>query len=179
MKISINNEKIIFFIVIIITLLLYYGIRVNEENNEKLNEKKKEEEKSSDNKLTKGHIEDNIHLNNSKLLNTKVTVEEIKKVILKEKMEKEREENENKETFRVQLWMIETISLSFFLIVMGGLYFYLLNESKKLKNNKKEIYSQLLNSYKFNESNYNVIDSEKEYLINKDDDFNSNAQYDD
>ena len=41
----------------------------------------------------KGQIEDDIYLNNSKLLNTRVEVEEIKKVILKEEMEKENDKD--------------------------------------------------------------------------------------
>jgi hypothetical protein len=88
MKEQKNQKKIVFFAIIIITLFLYYKIRRNEEYNEELIENQKEIKLSED-KLIKGQMEDDIHLNNSKLLNARINVDDIKKLIIEEQLEKE------------------------------------------------------------------------------------------
>lgn len=172
-----NDKKIGFFLIIIITLILYYGIRKNEENHDKLQEMESKNKKDlSINKLLKGQIEDDIYLNNSKLLNTRVEVEEIKKVILKEEMEKEnyKDKNNKKEVERskIELWKIETFFLSFFCILIGWLYFYAKDNEQK----KKIEYND--NNYRNNNKDYILADSEIEYLINKEE-FNNYQKYDD
>ena len=172
-----NDKKIVFFLIIIITLILYYGIRKNEENYDKLQEMESKNKKDlSINKLLKGQIEDDIHLNNSKLLNTRVEVEEIKKVILKEEMEKENYKNKNNkndvEKFKIELWKIETFFLSFFCILIGGLYFYAKDNEQKTKIEYNE------NNYRNNNKDYILADSEIEYLINKEE-LNNYQKYDD
>ena len=158
-----NQKKIVFFIIIIITLVLFYGVRKNEEYNEKLNENKKVESLSF-NKLLKSQIEDDIHLNNSKILNIKIEVDDLKKIILKNQMEKEKEESnnnkKNNEEIKNELWMIETIFLTIFCIILGGLYFYAYK--KENENNYKVIKKNYLN-----DKDYYLAESEMEYLINK------------
>ena len=111
MKEQKNDKKIVFFLIIIITLILYYGIRKNEENYEKLQEmESKTKNDLSLEKLVKGQIEDDIHLNNSKLLNTRVDTDELKKAILKADTEKENINNINRNKTnknKNELWKIE------------------------------------------------------------------------
>ena len=153
------NKKRVYFIIIIITLILFYGIRKNEEYHEKLNENKKDEILSI-NKLMKGQIEDDIHLNNSKLLNTKIEVEQIKQIILKNQIEEENINKKNNEEIKNELWMIETIFLTIFLIIIGGLYFY------AYQKENEEKYKTIKNNY-LNDKEYYLAESEMEYLINK------------
>lgn len=155
MKEQKNQKKIVFFLIIIITLFLYYGIRKNEEYYEKLNENKYEQKLTID-KLLKGQIEDDIHLNNSELLNIKINVDQIKKVIREEQLEKEQIMNNNNETLRIELWMIETLFLSIFCIIIGGLYFYSSKEENK-KNLKTIKNKYLKNNKDYNKNNKNIL----------------------
>lgn len=165
MKEQNNDKKIGFFIIIIVTLILYYGIRRNEENNEKILEMKNLDNEAI-NKIIKGQIEDDIHLNNSKLISTKIDVEEIKKVILEQEMEKEKnniKNNNNIGKLKIELWMIETFFLSIFCILIGGLYLY---SSEKEKEYEKK--HNTLTKNNINNNKYYLEESEMEYLINKD-----------
>ena len=167
-----SPKKIVYFIIIIITLILYYGIRRNEEYYENLIETQTEQNLSID-KLLKGQIEDDIHLNNSELLNIKISVEEIKTLIIKEKNEKENINKISNESSRIELWMIETFFLTIFCIIIGGLYFYSIE-----KENKEDL-KLIKKKYMDNNKNYNLSESEMEYLINKDEFGNSYNQWDD
>ena len=160
MKEQKNQKKIVFFLIIIITLFLYYKIRINEEFNENLIESQTEINLSKD-KLLKGQMEENIHLNNSKLLNTKINVEDIKKLIIKEQSEKENIIKNNIETSQNELLYIETFFLSLFCIIIGGLYFYSSN-----KENKKK-YKSFKEKYLNENKDYYLAESEMEFLINK------------
>lgn len=154
-----NQKKRVFFIILIITLILFYGIRKNEENIEIINENKKEEILSID-KLMKGQIEDDIHLNNSKLLNIKIEVDQLKNLILKNQLEEENNTKKNNEEIKDELWMIETVFLSIFLIIIGGFYFYAYQ--KENAENFKAIKKNYLS-----DKDYYLAESEMEYLINK------------
>lgn len=165
MKEQNNDKKIGFFTIIIITLILYYGIRRNEENNEKILEMKNLDNEAI-NKIIKGQIEDDIHLNNSKLISTKIDVEEIKKVILEQEKEREKnniKNNNNIGKLKIELWMIETLFLSIFCILIGGLYLY---SSEKEKEYEKK--HNTLTKDNINNNKYYLKESEMEYLINKD-----------
>ena len=155
-----NNKKIIFGFIVIFTLILFYGIRRNEEYNELIQNEKKENILSI-NKLLKGQIEDDIFLNNSKLLNIRVSVDDIKKTIIKEEMEKENNDKNNNQKYEIQLWMIETFFLTLFCIIIGGLYFYGIKKENETKNNFiKKVYMN-------KNQDYYLAESEMEYLINK------------
>jgi hypothetical protein len=172
MKEQKNQKKIVFFLIIIITLILYYGVRRNEEYYEKLIENKYEQKLTVD-KLLKGQIEDDIHLNNSKLLNIKINVDQIKKVINEEQLEKENTMRTNNEVLRFELWTIETLFLSIFCIIIGGLYFYSSKEQNKKKN--KFIKEKYLNDNR----DYCLAESEMEYLINNGEIENSYKKWED
>ena len=172
MKDQKSPKNIVYFIIIIITLILYYGIRKNEENYEKIMENQTEQNLAID-KLLKGQIEDDIHLNNSELLNIKINSEEIKKLIIKEQKEKESNTKNINETSRIELWMIETFFLTVFCIIIGGFYFYSKEKEKKdeIKSNKKK--------YMDNNKNHYLSESEMEYLLNKDEMGNNYNQWED
>ena len=157
MKKQNNDKKIYFIFILFLTLILYYGIRRNEEYNEKLLEKENKEQ-SPVNKKRIEQIEDDIHLNNTKLLNIKIDVYEIKKFIIYEQMEKE--DNRNNEKFEVELWKIETFALSFFCIIIVAFYFYSVEKENNLKNSSEKNYKSIKDDNEFD-------DAEMEYLINK------------
>lgn len=172
MKDQKSPKNIVYFIIIIITLILYYGIRRNEEYYEKIMENQTEQNLAID-KLLKGQIEDDIHLNNSELLNIKINSEEIKKLIIKEQKEKESNNKIINEPSRIELWMIETFFLTVFCIIIGGFYFYSKEKGKKeeIKSNKKK--------YMDNNKNHYLSESEMEYLLNKDEMENNYNQWED
>jgi hypothetical protein len=172
MKEQKNQKKIVIFLIIFITLILYYGVRKNEEYYENIIENKYEQKLTID-KLLKGQIEDDIHLNNSKLLNIKVNVDQIKRVIIEEQMEKEKIMKNNNEELRIELWMIETLFLSIFSIIIGGLYFY----SNKEQNKKK--IKPFKENYLNNNRDYYLAESEMEYLINNGEIENSYNKWED
>ena len=153
-----NDKRIYFIFIVFITLILYYGIRRNEEYNEKILEEDIKEKTL--NKKGNEQIEDDIHLNNSKLLNIKVDVNEIKKNIINEHREKENNENKNTQKLEVELWKIETFSLSLFFIMLGGLYFYSIEKVQNLNDSSEKNYKKLKDDNEFD-------DAEMEYLINK------------
>ena len=158
MKDQKNDTRIYFIFIVFITLILYYGIRRNEEYNEKILEEDIKEKKL--NKKGNEQIEDDIHLNNSKLLNIKVDVNEIKKNIINEQREKENNENKNTQKLEVELWKIETFALSLFFIMLGGLYFYSIEKVQNLNDSSEKNYKKLKDDNEFD-------DAEMEYLINK------------
>ena len=160
MKEQKNQKKIVFFAIIIITLFLYYKIRRNEEYNEELIENQKEIKLSGD-KLIKGQMEDDIHLNNSKLLNARINVDDIKKLIIEEQLEKENAIKNKIEISKIELWKVETLFLSIFCIIIGGLYFY--SSKKKKKKKYKSFREQYLN----NNKEYDLAETEMEFLIKK------------
>ena len=159
MKEQNNNIKIYFIIILFITLILYYGIRRNEEYNEEIL-KAENNEQSQVNKRRNEQIEDDIHLNNSKLLNIKVDVNEIKKNIFDEQREKKDNENKNNENLEVELWKIETFALSLFCIIIGALYFYSVGKGNNLNDSCEKIYKRIKDDNGFD-------DAEMEFLINK------------
>lgn len=173
MKEQKNDKKIVFFLIIIITILLYYGIRKNEEKYEKLKEMESKTNKDlSLDKLVKGQIEDDIHLNNSKLLNTRVDVDELKKAILKVDKEKENKNKYDANIHKSELWKIETFFLSLFCILIGGLYYY-----SKDNEDKKNIQLNKIKNININKD-YLLAEPEMEYLINKEE-FDNYNKYDD
>lgn len=160
MKEQKNQKKIVFFAIIIITLFLYYKIRRNEEYNEELIENQKEIKLSGD-KLIKGQMEDDIHLNNSKLLNARINVDDIKKLIIEEQLEKENAIKNKIEISKIELWKVETLFLSIFCIIIGGLYFYSSEQEKKKK------YKSFREQYLNNNKEYDLAETEMEFLIKK------------
>jgi preprotein translocase subunit SecG len=173
MKEQKNDKKIVFFLIIIITILLYYGIRKNEEKIEQLQEMESKTNKDlSLDKLVKGQIEDDIHLNNSKLLNTRVDVDELKKAILKVDKEKENKNKYDENIHKSELWKIETFFLSLFCIIIGGLYYY-----SKENEEKKNIQLNKIKNININKD-YLLTEPEMEYLINKEE-FDNYNKYDD
>ena len=166
-----KNKKIIFCLIVIITLILYYGIRRNEENNELIENVIKDN--LSINKLLKGQIEDDIHLNNSKLLNIRITIDDIKKTIRKEEMEKKQIYDNNIRQYKIELWMIETFFLTIFLLIWGVLYFY----GVKKENEKK--YKTIKKKYMNENQDYYLAESEIQYLINKGEYENEYNKFDD
>ena len=159
MKEKKNDKRIYFIFILFITLILYYGIRRNEENNEKILEDDINEERPV-NKKRNEQIEDDIHLNNSKLLNIKVDVNEIKKNIIDEQNEKENNENKNTKNLEIELWKIETFVLSLFCVLFGGLYFYSIEKNNNLNDSYEKDYKRIKDNNEFD-------DPEMEYLINK------------
>ena len=173
MKEQKNDKKIVLFLIIIITILLYYGIRKNEEKIEQLQEMESKTNKDlSLDKLVKGQIEDDIHLNNSKLLNTRVDVDELKKAILKVDKEKENKNKYDANIHKSKLWKIETFFLSLFCIIIGGLYYY-----SKENEEKKNIQLNKIKNININKD-YLLAEPEMEYLINKEE-FDIYNKYDD
>jgi preprotein translocase subunit SecG len=173
MKEEKNDKKIVFFLIIIITILLYYGIRKNEEKIEQLQEMESKTNKDlSLDKLVKGQIEDDIHLNNSKLLNTRVDVDELKKAILKVDKEKENKNKYDANIHKSELWKIETFFLSLFCIIIVGLFYY-----SKENEDKKHIQLNKIKNININKD-YLLAEPEMEYLINKEE-FDNYNKYDD
>ena len=166
-----KNKKIIFCLILIIKLILYYGIRRNEENNELIENVIKDN--LSINKLLKGQIEDDIHLNNSKLLNIRITIDDIKKTIIKEEMEKKQIYDNNIRQYKIELLMIETFFLTIFLLIWGVLYFY----GVKKENEKK--YKTIKKKYMNKNQDYYLAESEMQYLINKGEYENEYNKFDD
>ena len=143
-----KSKKIGFVIITAITIYLFYCIRKNEEElkNNKFNSIHTKE----------FQIEDDINLSNSKVLNIKVCVDDIKKNIMKienDKMENIKRIHKKDE---VELWNLETFFLTFFSVILVLFYF---SENKKCKNNE----------YQKDNEKYDdcLIDSEREFLINK------------
>ena len=85
----IKNKKFIYFAIVIITLYLYKAAKKEEENIQNLAKNRIKID------IKKIQIENDIHLNNSILLNKKITKEQIDKLILNE-IEKEKSYNKNK-----------------------------------------------------------------------------------
>jgi len=159
MKDQKNLKRIYFIFILFITLILYYGIRRNEAYIEKILEEDFNEERPI-NKKRNEQIEDDIHLNNSKLLNIKVGVNEIKKIIIDEQREKENNENKSAQKLENELWKIESFALSLFCIMLGGLYFYSIEKENNLNDSYEKNYKRIKDNNEFD-------DAEIEYLINK------------
>ena len=146
----IKNKKLIYCLIVIITIYLYYKIRSIEENLEK---------NKFITKIKKETLENDIHLNNSKLLNIKINKENIKNLIL---LEKEKEENDNRiknEELKIELWKIETFFVTLFFIIFGGLYYY---SNKQIEKNSEQETNDIKNDY----TKYFLDESEFESLIN-------------
>ena len=146
----IKNKKLIYCFIVIITIYLYYKVRIvedNLQNNKNITRNKKEQ------------LENDIHLNNSKLLNIQINKENIKNLILSEK---EKEENDNRiknEELKFELWKVETFFVTLFFIIFGGLYYY---SNKQLEKNNEPETNYISNDY----TKYFLDESEFEYLIN-------------
>ena len=146
-----KNKKIVYCLIVIITLYLYYDVKNKEENIEKLRGKKKFVV------IEKQQIENDIHLNNSKLLNMKINKEYIEKLILSEMKNKKNKNNDEQE---IELWKIETFFLTLFCAIFGWLYYYSSQETEKInKIDKNYIYE---NDY----TRYFLEESELDNLIN-------------
>ena len=153
----IKNKKFIYFSIVIITLYLYNAVKKEEEKI--LNIKKNKI--NSD--INKKQIENDIHLNNSILLNKKISKEQIDKLILNE-LEKEKNENKNNnEQLKNELWKIETFFVTVFCAIFGGLYYYSNKNIEGNQNNQEENY--INNDY----TRYFLEESEFDSLINKGD----------
>ena len=148
----IKNKKFIYIVIVIITLYLYNKVRNFEENIENFTE----------NKIFKDQIENDIHLNNSKLLNIKIDKESIEQLILSEKEKNDKLNVDDDE--KVELWKIETFFVTLFAVIYGGLYYYSYQKEKGNNNNKAEEKTYLFdNDY----TNYILDEAEFEFLINK------------
>ena len=148
----IKNKKFIYIVIVIITLYLYNKIRNFEENIENFTE----------NKIFKDQIENDIHLNNSKLLNIKIDKESIEQLILSEKEKNDKLDVDDDE--KVELWKIETFFVTLFGVIYGGLYYYSYQKEKGNNNNKAEEKTYL---YDNDYTNYLLDEAEFEFLINK------------
>ena len=153
-----KNKKLIYFSIVIITLYLYYAVKKDEDNIQKIVEKKRKIN------IDKNQIENDIHLNNSILLNKKISKEQINKLILNE-LEKEKNENNNNnnEQLKNELWKIETFFVTVFCAIFGGLYYY---SNKNLEDNQ---YNQEENYINNDYTRYFLEESEFDSLINKGD----------
>ena len=152
-----KNKKLIYFSIVIITLYLYYAVKKDEDNIQKIVEKKRKIN------IDKNQIENDIHLNNSILLNKKISKEQIDKLILNE-LEKEKNENKNNnEQLKNELWKIETFFVTVFCAIFGGLYYY---SNKNLEDNQ---YNQEENYINNDYTRYFLEESEFDSLINKGD----------
>ena len=154
----IKNKKFIYFSIVIVTLYLYNAVKKEEEKIPNL----KKNKINSD--INKKQIENDIHLNNSILLNKKISKEQIDKLILNE-LEKEKNENNNNnnEQLKNELWKIETFFVTVFCAIFGGLYYYSNKNLESNQNNKEENY--INNDY----TRYFLEESEFDSLINKGD----------
>ena len=151
----IKNKKFIYFVIVIITLYLYNAVKKEEENIQNLSNNRVK------NDVNKNQIENDIHLNNSILLNKKITKEQIDKLILNE-IEKEKSYNKNNnEELKSELWKIETFFVTLFCAIFGGLYYYSNQNIENDQNNQEENY--INNDY----TRYFLEESEFESLINK------------
>ena len=147
----IKNKKFIYCLIVIITLYFYYKVRKDEDFIENL----------KDNKENNFQLENDIHLNNSKLLNIKIDKEKIDKLILSEI---EKESNKDNYQDKFELWKIETFFITVFCAIYGGLYYYSHQQEKnneKTNNSEDKIY--LYDDY----TNYLLDEAEFEFLINK------------
>ena len=153
----IKNKKFIYFSIVIVTLYLYNAVKKEEEKIPNL----KKNKINSD--INKKQIENDIHLNNSILLNKKISKEQIDKLILNE-LEKEKNENKNNnEQLKNELWKIETFFVTVFCAIFGGLYYY---SNKNLEDNQ---YNQEENYINNDYTRYFLEESEFDSLINKGD----------
>ena len=154
----IKNKKFIYFSIVIITLYLYNAVKKEEEKISNLKKNKINRD------INKKQIENDIHLNNSILLNKKISKEQINKLILNE-LEKEKNENNNNnnEQLKNELWKIETFFVTVFCAIFGGLYYY---SNKNIEGNQ---YNQEENYINNDYTRYFLEDSEFENLINKGD----------
>ena len=154
----IKNKKFIYFSIVIVTLYLYNAVKKEEEKIPNL----KKNKINSD--INKKQIENDIHLNNSILLNKKISKEQIDKLILNE-LEKEKNENNNNnnEQLKNELWKIETFFVTVFCAIFGGLYYYSNKNLENNQNNQEENY--INNDY----TRYFLEESEFDSLINKGD----------
>ena len=154
----IKNKKFIYFSIVIVTLYLYNAVKKEEEKIPNL----KKNKINSD--INKKQIENDIHLNNSILLNKKISKEQIDKLILNE-LEKEKNENNNNnnEQLKNELWKIETFFVTVFCAIFGGLYYYSNKNLEDNQNNQEENY--INNDY----TRYFLEESEFDSLINKGD----------
>ena len=151
----INNKKFIYFVIVIITLYLYNAVKKEEENIQNLSNNRVK------NKVNKNQIENDIHLNNSILLNMKINKEQINKLILNE-IEKEKIKNKNNnEELKSELWKIETFFVTLFCAIFGGLYYY---SNKNIENNQNNQEENYIND---DYTRYFLEESEFESLINK------------
>ena len=101
------------------------------------------------------------------MLNIRVTVDDIKKTIIKEQSEEKLINDIKIQEFKIELWMIETFFLTLFCIIIGGLYFY----GVKKENEKK--YKSIKKNYMKEHEDYDLAESEMEYLIKKEEIENS------
>ena len=154
----IKNKKFIYFSIVIVTLYLYNAVKKEEEKIPNI----KKNKINSD--INKKQIENDIHLNNSILLNKKISKEQINKLILNE-LEKEKNENNNNnnEQLKNELWKIETFFVTVFCAIFGGLYYY---SNKNLEDNQ---YNQEENYMNNDYTRYFLEESEFDSLINKGD----------
>ena len=153
----IKNKKFIYFSIVIVALYLYNAVKKEEEKIPNL----KKNKINSD--INKKQIENDIHLNNSILLNKKISKEQIDKLILNE-LEKEKNENKNNnEQLKNELWKIETFFVTVFCAIFGGLYYYSNKNIEGNQNNQEENY--INNDY----TRYFLEESEFDSLINKGD----------
>ena len=152
-----KNKKFIYFSIVIITLYLYYAVKKDEDNIQKIVEKKRKIN------IDKNQIENDIHLNNSALLNMRISKEQINKLILSEKGKEKIMNKKNNEESKNELWKIETFFVTLFCAIIGGLYYY------SNKNIEEESNNQNINYINNDYTRYFLEDSEFENLINKGD----------
>ena len=153
----IKNKKFIYFSIVIVALYLYNAVKKEEEKIPNLKKNKINRD------INKKQIENDIHLNNSILLNKKISKEQIDKLILNE-LEKEKNENKNNnEQLKNELWKIETFFVTVFCAIFGGLYYYSNKNIEGNQNNQEENY--INNDY----TRYFLEESEFDSLINKGD----------
>ena len=151
----IKNKKFIYFVIVIITLYLYNTVKKEEENIHNLSNNR------VNNDVNKNQIENDIHLNNSILLNMKINKEQINKLILNE-IEKEKIKNKNNnEELKSELWKIETFFVTLFCAIFGGLYYY---SNKNIENNQNNQEENYIND---DYTRYFLEESEFESLINR------------
>ena len=153
----IKNKKFIYFSIVIITLYLYNAVKKEEE---KISNLKKNKINSD---INKKQIENDIHLNNSILLNKKISKEQIDKLILNELEKEKNENNNNNEQLKNELWKIETFFVTVFCAIFGGLYYY---SNKNIEGNQ---YNQEENYINNDYTRYFLEESEFDSLINKGD----------
>ena len=153
----IKNKKFIYFSIVIITLYLYNAVKKEEEKISNLKKNKINRD------INKKQIENDIHLNNSILLNKKISKEQIDKLILNELEKEKNENNNNNEQLKNELWKIETFFVTVFCAIFGGLYYY---SNKNIEGNQ---YNQEENYINNDYTRYFLEESEFDSLINKGD----------